>query len=317
MHNQQYSNQQTRQVNGQSTSVSLQQLTKDLVEIFKLRVTSLFMNTLVLFWPILAAVIIYTVYPFLQVMGDFYNTVQAIVYLVLLGVFLFHSVPRIGMDRLEKRFWIKRYLTKREVATEEESRAFILSNKSRIISYRRYVFNKTYLVPLIITFAPILVAATIIAWGAATGFGGIVFAYVFLGSLIGVPLLITIFLFYWLHTRTTLMFAWERFLDAIDNNENLTNGQILQDAHRLVKVLGFKGRAKFVSYDFATSTTIGVASAAVTQVARVLPEPVERVVSTYVLLYSFNAYQLENLAIAYCFYMESKAKDSDVMNMPT
>lgn len=303
-------NSQAESNSAPTTNVSMQQLTKDLVEIFKLRAASLLRNTLVLSWPIIAAVIVYSIYPFVRGSGD-YDTLVAIVYVVILAIFLFYSVPRIGLDRLEKRLWVKHYLTKREVMTDDESRAFIRDNKSRILSYKRYILTKVYLVPLIITFTPLVVAAGIVADGVMRGTGGALFAYAFLGLLAGVPLLLGAFLFYWLHTRTTLMFVWERFLDAVEDGENLSDAQILQDARRLSKVLGLRGRAKFMSYDFAVSAAIGLPTAAASQTARLLPKPVEQAIGTYALLYSFNAYQLENLAISRCFYMESRAKGTN------
>lgn len=299
--------------NQQQKDVTAQQLTKDLVEIFKLRVTSLFKNTLLLFWPVLAIVVVYSASPFTKDLGSAVNNVLIpTIYAVLFLVFLFYSVPRIGLDRIEKRLWIRHYFSTREVMSEEESRKFIESNKARIVAFKRRIFNKTYLIPLIITFMPILIATVIVGDGVLRNSGSQLFVYAFFGLLIGVPLLIGGFLVYWLHTRTRLMFAWERFIDAVENDENLTDDQILHEAQELAKTLGLKGRARFMSYDFAASVVVGAPAVAVDQATRVMPQPVRQVANTYALLYSFNAYQLQNIAIAYCFYQESKAKSSNM-----
>ncbi|MFZ2544583.1 MAG: hypothetical protein WAW80_01265 [Candidatus Saccharimonadales bacterium] len=309
-HMEQMGDQQIQQENNQSTNINAQQLTKELVEIFKLRATSLFINTIVLYWPIIALIVLYSLNAFTDKLPEIYHTVEPLIYILLIGIFIFYSLPRIGLDRVEKRFWIKHYLSTKQIVSQEESSTFIHENKSRILSYKRFIFMKTYFIPLIITLVPILISSSYIALNIATNMGGELFAYVFLGTLAGAPIIIVLLLLYWLHTRTILMYAWERFIDAIENGEDLSNEQILQDSKRLVKNMNLRGRSKFMSYDFTTSFAVGLPAVPVTQIARLAPKPVERAVSAYALLYTFNAYQLENLAITYCFYIEAKAKNS-------
>jgi|GEM_PF-5864179 len=288
---------------------NVQELTKELLEIFKLRGASLTLNTLVLFWPIIALVVAVSVLPSLGKAWSPFTVVSPLIYLVLVALILFYSIPRAGLDRIEKRFWVKRYLTKREVVSAEDSKAFMQANKKRIIAYRHLIFRKVYLVALLITFVPIAIIVTDTVLQAMGILHFPNFGYVVLiGDFLVVPVLVIFFLFYWLHTRTVLLYAWERFIDAVDDGETIDNQQIYHDARRLVKVLGLRGKAKFMAYDFAVSGAVGAPAAAVTQAARIAPQPVERALAVYALLYSFNAYELENFAVTYSFYRESRAK---------
>lgn len=292
----------------QPSSVSAQQITKELVEIFKLRATSLLLNTLALYWPILAAIIVNVFSPFIVPAWRNFDSIAGYSYALLIIVFIFYSLPRIGLDRVEKRFWIQRFISKGEVVSSEDSKKFMRKNKSRILAYKRFVFSKYYFVPISVMLAPPVIVAMLLISGMLKD-GGRTSDYIvtiFMLCLIATPIFISIFLFYWLHTRTTLLYIWERFVDALDNQEEISDKEIISEARKLVKVMGRQNKAKFMAYDFATSSAIGAPGLAVSQVTRLTPKPIERIINTYGFLYAINAYQLENLAIAYCFYLESK-----------
>lgn len=302
-------NQQIQNESIPPTNTNPQQLIKELAEVLKLQAAPLLLNTLALYWPIVAAIALSSLSSIGNSLWQGYKTLELILYLLFTFIFVFYSIPRIGLDRIQKRLWVRRYLTKREVMSPDESRTFIQTNKRRILAYKRYIFKKIYLVPVaaLVTLIAIMGALAILdALSLYNGAGPL--GIVAIVSLLGTILLAFTLPLYWLHTRTILMFAWEQFIDAIDSGKNISNEQLLDDARRLVKVLGIKGRAKFMTYDFTASSIAGIPAAAITQATQHVPKPIERTVNAYAMLYSFNAYQLENLAITYCFYMESKAK---------
>ncbi len=279
-----------------------------MVEIFRQRAVYLTGKTWVLFWPLIVFVVLLSLQPLMKAWSP-WVVIQPLLLVASVAVFFIYSYPRFRLFKIEELLWIKRYLRNNEVIPVEESHEFMQRNISRITSYKQYVWNRYFLIPMIICLIPIFGAvASVSLAGVTSGAVRVIVGYIFLYSILAVPLCGLFAIIYWLVTRDILRYVSISLIEALDGTEQLSNQQILKNATTMAHATKLKDTLRYVMEDFINGSVSSAPAGAIDAVSNLAPKPVAVVANTYAGAYSLNVYVLMNAIETYAMYLSVQSR---------
>lgn len=283
-------------------------LAQQMVEIFKQRGVYLAVKTWILFWPLVVFAILASLQP-LSKLWTPWAVIQPILMVASIAVFLIFSLPKFRLFQIEELLWIKRYLRNKEIVPVEESHEFMKQNLSRITSYKRYVWGRYFLVPLVICMIPVFGLAVAIGLdGIVTGPAHSLVGWTALVSMLSLPLCGLFAIIYWFATRDHLRYVSISLVETLDSTQQFSNQQILKNATSIAHATKLKDSLKYIMEDLGSGVISGAPTAAIGVVSNIAPKPIAAVVNTYAEAYSVNAYFLLNAIETYAMYISVQSR---------